>query len=65
MRVIATLRADFYDRPLMYPRIGDLPPERTEAVHAAHSRRARAGIVGPAERVGLDAEPGLGDRDGH
>ena len=32
VRVIVTLRADFYDRPLIYPRFGELLAERTEAV---------------------------------
>ena len=32
LRVIVTLRADFYDRPLVYPRFGELLAERTEAV---------------------------------
>ena len=32
IRVIATLRADFYDRPLIYPRFGELLADQTEAV---------------------------------
>jgi len=32
LRVILTLRADFYDRPLTYPRFGELLAARTEAV---------------------------------
>ena len=30
--MVATLRADFYDRPLVYPRFGELIAARTEAV---------------------------------
>ncbi len=32
LRVVVTLRADFYDRPLVYPRFGELLAARTEAV---------------------------------
>ena len=32
LRIIITLRADFYDRPLLYTEFGDLTCRRTEAV---------------------------------
>ena len=32
VRVVVTLRADFYDRPLLHPRFGELLARRTEAV---------------------------------
>ncbi len=38
LRVIVTLRADFYDRPLVYPRFGELLGEGTEAVPPGPTR---------------------------
>jgi hypothetical protein len=32
IRVIITLRADYYDRPLLYPEFGDLVRNRMETV---------------------------------
>jgi WD40 repeat protein/DNA-binding SARP family transcriptional activator len=59
LRVIVTLRADFYDRPLVYPRFGELLAERTEAVPPLTPDELEQAIRGPAERVGVRAEPGL------
>jgi WD40 repeat protein/DNA-binding SARP family transcriptional activator len=59
LRVIVTLRADFYDRPLVYPRFGELLAERTEAVPPLIPDELEQAIRGPAERVGVRPEPGL------
>ncbi len=59
LRVIATLRADFYDRPLMYPRFGALLGERTEVVPPLTPDEVEQAITGPARSVGVDTEPGL------
>jgi WD40 repeat protein/DNA-binding SARP family transcriptional activator/class 3 adenylate cyclase len=59
LRVIVTLRADFYDRPLTYPRFGELLGERTEAVPPLTPDELEQAIRGPAERVGVRPEPGL------
>jgi WD40 repeat protein/DNA-binding SARP family transcriptional activator len=59
LRVIVTLRADFYDRPLIYPRFGELLAERTEAVPPLTPDELEQAIRGPAERVGIRPEPGL------
>jgi WD40 repeat protein/DNA-binding SARP family transcriptional activator/class 3 adenylate cyclase len=59
LRVIVTLRADFYDRPLTYPRFGELLAERTEAVPPLTPDELEQAIRGPAERVGVRPEPGL------
>jgi hypothetical protein len=32
VRIVLTLRADFYDRPLIYPRFGELLGRNTEVV---------------------------------
>jgi WD40 repeat protein/DNA-binding SARP family transcriptional activator len=59
LRVIVTLRADFYDRPLIYPRFGELLAERTEAVPPLTPDELEQAIRGPAEAVGASLEPGL------
>ncbi|MQA91665.1 MAG: protein kinase [Gemmatimonas sp.] len=59
LRVIVTLRADFYDRPLIYPRVGALLAERTEAVPPLTPDELEQAIRGPAEAVGFSPEPGL------
>ncbi len=53
VRVIATLRADFYDRPLLYPGLSALMRARTEVVIPLTEEELRAAIVQPAERAGL------------
>jgi WD40 repeat protein/DNA-binding SARP family transcriptional activator/tRNA A-37 threonylcarbamoyl transferase component Bud32 len=59
LRVIVTLRADFYDRPLVYPRFGELLAERTEAVPPLTPDEYEQAIRGPAEGIGVRPEPGL------
>jgi WD40 repeat protein/DNA-binding SARP family transcriptional activator len=59
LRVIVTLRADFYDRPLVYPRFGELLAEGTEAVPPLTPDELERAIRGPAERIGVRPEPGL------
>lgn len=59
LRVIVTLRADFYDRPLMYPRLGALLADRTEAVPPLTPDELEKAIRGPAEAMGISLEPGL------
>ena len=59
LRVVATLRADFYDRPLMIPGLGQAIRERTEVVLPLSSQELQEAIVGPAERAGVRLEPGL------
>jgi DNA-binding SARP family transcriptional activator/WD40 repeat protein len=59
VRVVVTLRADFYDRPLTYPRFGELLAARTEAVPPLTPDELEQAIRRPAEGVGITAEPGL------
>jgi DNA-binding SARP family transcriptional activator len=59
LRVIVTLRADFYDRPLIYPRFGELLAERTEAVPPLTPDELERAIRGPAEGIGVRPERGL------
>ena len=57
--VVATLRADFYDRPLLYAPSGALLARRTEVVVALTPGEIYRAITGPAERAGLALEADL------
>jgi WD40 repeat protein/serine/threonine protein kinase len=59
LRVIITLRADFYDRPLLYPGFGEMMRKRSEVVLPLSTDEMRLAIVGPAERAGLVVETSL------
>lgn len=59
VRVIITLRADFYDRPLQYPQIGELVRSRMETILPLSADGLERAIVRPAERVGVTFEAGL------
>jgi WD40 repeat protein/serine/threonine protein kinase len=59
VRVIITLRADFYDRPLHDPQFGDLVRTRLETIMPLSAEELERAIVRPAERAGVTFEPGL------
>jgi WD40 repeat protein len=59
LRVVATLRADFYDRPLRFERFGTAVGDATVPIAAMSAAELEAAIVGPAERVGGGVEPAL------
>jgi DNA-binding SARP family transcriptional activator/ABC-type glycerol-3-phosphate transport system substrate-binding protein len=59
VRVIATLRADFFDRPLSVRGFGNLLAARADAITPMSPEELERAISGPAERVGLEIEPGL------
>jgi WD40 repeat protein len=59
LRIIVTLRADFYDRPLIYPEFGQLMRECTEVILPLSRAELERAIAGPAERGGLILESGL------
>jgi WD40 repeat protein len=61
LRLVTTLRADFYDRPLLYSDFGDLMRQRTEVVLPLSPEELHHAIVRPAERVGLTLESGLAE----
>jgi WD40 repeat protein/DNA-binding SARP family transcriptional activator len=58
-RIVVTLRADFYDRPLNYPRFGELLGASSEVVTPLTPDELERAIVRPAESVGLRVEPAL------
>lgn len=59
VRVIVTLRADFYDRPLHYPKFGELLRQRMETILPLSAEELEAAIVKPAARIGVFFEDGL------
>jgi WD40 repeat protein len=58
-RVVVTLRADFYDRPLNYPRFGPVLGANSEVVTPLAPDELERAIVRPAGSVGLRVEPAL------
>jgi len=59
VRVIITLRADFYDRPLLYGDFAELVRARSEVVVPLSAQEFEQAIRKPAQRVGLDVESQL------
>lgn len=59
LRVVTTLRADFYDRPLLYSGFAELLRDYIEAVVPLMPDEFERAISGPAKRVGVTLEPGL------
>jgi WD40 repeat protein/DNA-binding SARP family transcriptional activator len=59
VRVLVTLRADHFDRPLAYPGFGPLLGSRTETVTPLTPAELELAIAGPAERIGVAVEPEL------
>jgi len=59
VRVVITMRADFYDRPLQYPQFGELIRRRMVTVLPMNADEVAQAIRRPAERVGVRFEVGL------
>jgi len=59
VRIVVTLRADFYDRPLHYPGFAELLQSRLETILPLSPQELERAIIGPAERVGVKFEAGL------
>lgn len=59
VRVVVTLRADFYDRPLTDPELAELIRKGTEVVVPLTTEGLEQAVVAPAERAGLSVEPAL------
>ncbi|MDP9333979.1 MAG: protein kinase, partial [Actinomycetota bacterium] len=59
VRVVVTLRADLYDRPLQHPTLGPIVRDTTFAVTPMSASELQRAIVVPAERVGVRFEAGL------
>jgi WD40 repeat protein/DNA-binding SARP family transcriptional activator len=61
-RIVVTLRADFYDRPLEYPEFAELLRTGLVTVAVPGREGLSKAVTGPAQRVGLEVEPGLAER---
>jgi ABC-type glycerol-3-phosphate transport system substrate-binding protein len=59
LRIVTTLRADFYDRPLSYPGLAELTQRRNETVVPLTPEELERAIGGPADRVGVVPERAL------
>ena len=59
VRIVTTLRADFYDRPLAYRGFAELVRARTEPVVPLTPEELERAISGPARNVGVTVEPSL------
>jgi WD40 repeat protein/DNA-binding SARP family transcriptional activator len=59
LRIVVTLRGDFYDRPLGYELFGELLGARTQIVGPLSPQELERAVAGPAERVGVTPEPAL------
>lgn len=59
VRIVITLRADFYDRPLCYPEFGEMVRSRMVTILPLTANELERAIIRPAERVGAIFEPGL------
>ena len=59
LRIVTTLRADFYDRPLSYPGLAELTRRRSETVVPLTPEELERAIGGPADQVGVVPERAL------
>jgi len=59
LRLLITLRADFYDRPLQHAEFGELVRRATEVVLPLAPAELERAICAPAEGVGASLEPAL------
>ncbi len=59
VRIVITLRADFYDRPLGHRGLGELLRTGTEVLTPMSPEDLERAVSGPAERVGAVCEPAL------
>ncbi|MDP9301776.1 MAG: WD40 repeat domain-containing protein, partial [Actinomycetota bacterium] len=59
VRIVTTLRADFFDAPLSVRGFGELLAARTEAITPMSPEELERAIVAPADRAGLVVEPRL------
>jgi WD40 repeat protein len=59
VRVLVTLRADFYDRPLAYPGLAELVKARTVTVTPLTAEELQRAVSGPAAGVGVGVDPAL------
>lgn len=59
IRVVVTLRADFYDRPLQHRRLGELLRDGTEVITPMTPEEIERAVVGPVDPLDVTFEPAL------
>ena len=59
LRVVVTVRADYFDRPLTHRSIGELMAAHHVAITPLSAEELERAVAGPAERAGARLEPGL------
>lgn len=59
LRVVATLRADYYDRPLSIPALAGVFTESAVSVRPMTPAEIESAVVEPARAAGVAVEPGL------
>ncbi|NDJ75955.1 MAG: protein kinase [Chloroflexi bacterium] len=59
VRIVITLRADFYDKPLHYPEFGEMVRSRMETILPLSAEELQRAISNPAEQAGVTFEEGL------
>jgi WD40 repeat protein/DNA-binding SARP family transcriptional activator len=59
VRFVINIRADFYDRPLLYRTLAELVRARTEVVIPLSAGELERAVTSPADRVGVAFAPGL------
>jgi DNA-binding SARP family transcriptional activator/WD40 repeat protein len=62
IRIVITMRADFFDRPLRFADLGDALRSGTIPISAPDDEALHAIVTEPAAGVGVAFEPGLVDR---
>lgn len=59
IHVLLTLRADFFDRPLQHPKLGQLMQNGTFTLLPLNTQETARAITGPAAAVGVTVAPDL------
>ena len=59
LKVIATLRADYYDKPLSLPRLASVFSDSVVSVKPMTAREIERAVVEPARKAGVVVEPAL------
>lgn len=59
LRLVLTLRADFYDQPLLFPEFGELIRQGTEVILPLNRQELEEAVVGPGGLAGIQFEEGL------
>ncbi len=62
VRIFITLRADFYDRPLLYPGFAELMRAHTEVILPMQAQQLEYAVIRPAQRLQIRFEAGLVSR---